>query len=294
MKSLLFISNNQSKAAELQQALADLWSVEHLAPEKATEFASCFGVILDCDQDSGVSTELRKKIALDCRRVEVSLYLSSSQPEAVSSIVDSSKLVSGVVSYPFKKQALIELLRSRSKHRLEPDCDDKLRCFIKAAMEVLRTLAGENSSCVSVKSGGEFEQYGSICGLMEVAGALQARVSVSLEPEFAAVLARKIIGDDSGELSESDLGGVAGELINQIIGVVRNMLWRDDYRFDIALPIVYLNQEEAASAAGGSKWQSAVIQSENHSLVIQMSVIVNDSASVDESPLKETEPANQV
>jgi len=294
MKSLLFISNNQSKAAELQQALADLWSVEHRTPEQGTKLDGCFGVILDCDPDSGVNTERRKKFALDCRRAEVPLYLGSSHLEAVSSIVNSSKLVSGVISHPFKKQEVVKLLRSRSGHRLEPDNDDILRYFVKATMEVLRTLAGENSSCLGIKSEGEFEQFGSICGLMELTGALQTSVAVSLEPDFAAVLARQIIGDDCGELSDSDLGGVAGELINQITSVVRNKLWRDDYQFEIDLPTVYVNREEPAAVANDKKWQSAVIQAENHSLMIQMSIKISDSAIVYESPPIKAEPANQL
>lgn len=189
---------------------------------------------------------------------------------------------------------MIELLRKKASDRLEPNIDDKLRYFIKATMEVLRTLAGENSSCVSIRSEGKFQQFGSICGMMEITGALQKRVAVSLDTDFAAVLAKEIIGSDSEELSDSDLGDVAGELINQITSVVRTKLWKDDYRFDIDLPTVYVDSERIAAAASDKKWQSAVIQAENHSLMIQMSIGAASSDAVDQSPSKEKEAASKV
>lgn len=164
------------------------------------------------------------------------------------------------------------MLDDKPIHKAGPTIHEVNDYFLEATIKVLRTTGNMAATRGTTRVDARFTPHGELSGSVNLTGAIAGQVTLSMSRNCAAELAGRVIGCRHDELSPSDITAVAGEIINQIAGVVRTRLWREDWTFDITLPDIATNPEQPSFSQKTGEWRITTLDAEGFALKLQISI----------------------
>lgn len=113
-----------------------------------------------------------------------------------------------------------------------------LASFTKAATGVISAFSTSPIKATGARPIAGPIREADIYGIIHLSGTTSGSVEIALDKNVARQLAANIAICDPSQLSAEDIYDGVGEIINQIVGNTRTILWDNGYKTEISIPVV--------------------------------------------------------
>ncbi|MBD3167891.1 MAG: hypothetical protein GF307_00315 [candidate division Zixibacteria bacterium] len=240
MKSFLYITENKEIAESIEKILKGKASIDFAGIEDISGVHNYDLIIYDWMPDTLESLTHVINLRANCKFKDIPIIISIEKedlPEARKSLVSGG---TNVIYKPFEPEKVMATL----DHALKPIGSNArmdanlVNTFIQATKEVLKTTTKSDVVQTELYLKKDYYLFGDFSGVMAIEGEADGSVSVTFNMDLALKFVSAIIGVSDDELSVADIQDGVGEIINQIAGKAREILWEKDYKFNIATPSI--------------------------------------------------------
>jgi chemotaxis protein CheX len=236
MKTLLYATDNIENSESLRSLLADRYKLDRIDPVGIRKTDDYLLIIYDWKTDllENIINILDLRTLCDFKDIPILLCITDGQYEEAEKALSLG--ATGIIRRPFKDRKILKGI----EHALKPigtaaRLDARIvSAFIKATIQTLKNVCDSEITQKDIFLKKDYYLFGDISGLMAITG----EADIALRMELASRIVSDIMGGKPLDIPVTEVQDGAGELINQISGLARHLLWRSGYKFEISLPTI--------------------------------------------------------
>lgn len=240
MKTLLYDTGNIENSESLRSLLPDRYKVDRIDPEGIRKTDEYLLIIYDWKADllENIINILDLRTLCDFKDIPILLCITDDQYEEAEKALNLG--ATGIIRRPFKDGKILKGI----EHALKPigtaaRLDARIvSAFIKATIQTLKNVCDSEITQKDIFLKKDYYLFGDISGLMAITGEAEGSAAIALRMELASRIVSDIMGGKPLDIPVTEVQDGAGELINQISGLARHLLWQSGYKFEISLPTI--------------------------------------------------------
>lgn len=270
MHEIWYIGGDKERIDSLNAILGNRYQIKSSGDVRSCQFDNCALVVVEYGQNPARSADVvaRVRRQLHFRNIPVLICVERSHEErAVSQFRDC---VAGLLLSPFDTTDVKSLIGRIGL----PDCVDesseKLLTSLSAVItRVVSEIAGSKVVQVDSYLKSDYCLQGDICGVMLIRGHFEGSVAIGMTRLLARKLAAQLAGCEEVDLNDEDLADGVGEVINQITGNLRSILWELGHHIEIHLPETFIKDPPPIKHQPSQPHHVIVLECENELLALQ-------------------------